>query len=77
MASKTSLSGSVIDTIIKTRNLGTVLVECPDDDTSLTFHDTPLFSYYWYMLANLISITFYNTPIEIGLMSTKQGGKKA
>ena len=40
MASKTSLSGSVIDTIIKTRNFGTVLVECHDDDTPLTFHDT-------------------------------------
>ena len=57
MASKTSLSGSVIDTVIKTRNLRTMLVECHDDDTHLTFHDTPL--------------------IEIGLMSTKQGGKKA
>ena len=44
MASKTSISESVIDTVIKTRNLRTVLVECHDDDTPLIFHDTSFFS---------------------------------
>ena len=41
---------SVIDTVNKTKNLRTVPVECHGDDNSLS-------SYYWYMLANLISIT--------------------
>jgi len=55
-STKVSLSVSVIDTVIKTGNLRIVSVECHGDDTPLTFHDTPL-SYYWYMLANLISMT--------------------
>ena len=55
--SQGSLSGSVIDTVTKTENLRTAPVECHGDDTSLTFHDTHLFSYYWYMLANLMFMT--------------------
>jgi len=44
---KTSPSGgSVIDTVIETENLRSVPVEYYGDDTSLTFHDTPLSSYY-------------------------------
>ena len=44
---KTSPSGgSVIDTVIETENLRSVPVECHGDDTSLTFHDTHLSSYY-------------------------------
>ena len=43
-------SGSVIDTVTKTRNLITVPMEYHGDDT-------PLSSYYWYMLANLMSMT--------------------
>ena len=56
-STKVSLSGSVIDTVIKTVNLRIVSVECHGDDTPLTFHDTPLSSYYWYMLVNLMSMT--------------------
>jgi len=37
-----SLSGSVIDTVTKTENLRFVPVEYQSDDTSLTFHDTPI-----------------------------------
>ena len=54
---KASLSWSVIDTVIKTGNLRIVPEECHGDDTLLTFHDTTLSSYYWYMLANLMSMT--------------------
>ena len=59
--------GSVIDTVIKTENLRTMSVECHGDDIPLKFHDTPLSSYYWYMLANLMFLTLYDTPTEIGL----------
>ena len=41
-------------------------MECHGDDTPLTFHDTPLSSYYCDMLPNLM----YDTPIEIGLSLT-------
>ena len=51
-----SLSGSVIDTVIKTGNLITVPVECHGDDTSLTFQDTHLFS----LLILLVHVNKFN-----------------
>ena len=52
-----TLTGSVIDTVIKVVNLKTMPVERYGDDTLLTFYDTPLFLYYWYISANLIFLT--------------------
>ena len=53
---KASFSGSDIDTVIKTENLKTRLVECHGDDTPLTFHDTPLS----YLLILLIHVSKFN-----------------
>jgi len=52
-----TLTGSVIDTVIKVVNLKTMPVEHYGDDTLLTFYDTSLFLYYWYISANLIFLT--------------------
>ena len=56
---KTSLSGSVIDIVIKIGNLRTVPVECHVDNTPLIFYDIFLLSLLILLiyLINLMSMT--------------------
>jgi len=61
-----SLSGSVIDTVTKTENLRTVPVECPGDDTPLTFHDTHLF-FLLILLVHIIKFNIHDTPMTLPL----------
>ena len=66
---KASLSGSVIDTVIKTGNLRTVSVECHGDDTPLTFHDT-LLSSLLILLVHISKFNIHDTPITLLLRLT-------
>ena len=66
MLPEASLSGSVIDIVIKTENLRTVPVECHGDDTSITFHDTT-FSYLLILLVHVSKFNVHDTPTEIDL----------
>ena len=66
---KASLSGSVIDTVTKTRNLRTVPVECHGDDTPLIFHDTP-FSSLLILLVHVSKFNVHDTPITLPLRLT-------
>ena len=63
---KISLSGSVIDTVIKTANLRTVSVKCQGDDISLIFHDTPLFSLF-ILLVYVSKFNVHDTSIILWL----------
>ena len=63
---KTSLSGSVIDIVIKIGNLRTVPVECHGDDTPLIFHDTSLFSLL-ILLVHVSKFNVHDTPIILPL----------
>ena len=58
---------SVIDTVIKIENLRTVSVECHDDDTSFTFHDTSLSSLL-ILLLHISKFNIHDTPIKIRLV---------
>ena len=64
--SKASLSGSVIDIVIKTENLRTVSVECHSDDTPLIFHDTSL-SPLLILLVYVNKFNLHNTSITLPL----------
>ena len=61
-----SLSGCVIDTVTKIRNLRTVLAECHGDDTPLIFHDTHLFSLL-ILLAYVSKFNVHDTLITLPL----------
>ena len=61
---KVSLNRSVIDTIIKTGNLRTVLVEYYDDDTPIIFYNT-FISFLLILLVHISKFNVHDTFITL------------
>ena len=71
--SQASFSGSVIDTVIQTVILNTVPVDCHGDNTSLAFHNTPLFSLL-ILLVHDSKFNVHDTPTGIGFSDCSLAG---